>query len=479
MIPYFFILYILILILICGWILFYSETPSKALAYLLLVSLFPIVGIIFYLSVGINYRKRKLYQKKLAVDENAYPEFEQRVDAYSKEVLKRKKNTVGHFSLLANYSNYKSLTTDKNKAKLLFNGEEKFPEVIESLKQAKHHIHIEYYIYENDVIGNLIADILIEKAQAGVEVRFIYDDFGSQNIRKNLVPKLRKAGVEAYPFYKITLIHFANRMNYRNHRKIIVVDGIIGYVGGINVSDKYINPNRFDLFWRDTHLKLEGPSVLNLQYVFLTDWNYCAVQQIPFSIKYFPLTEYENSTSDQIVQLVSSGPDSDFPNIMYALLQAILLAKEKVHITTPYFIPEKSFMSAIKIAALRGVDVKILVPGISDSVIVNNTSHSYFQEILEVGVKIYTYQKGFVHAKTMVCDEQLAIVGTANLDNRSFDLNFEINAFVYDEQTAKELTKAFEGDLKHSTQLLLDDWINRPFYIRFFEKIMHLLSPLM
>ena len=315
----------------------------------------------------------------------------------------------------------------------MVNGEAKFPDVFESLRSAKHHIHIEYYIYENDTIGNELAQILIEKAKEGVEVRFIYDDFGSSGIRKNIAHQLREAGVEAYPFYKIKLIMLANRMNYRNHRKIIVVDGTIGYIGGINVSDKYINNDKDDkLYWRDTHLKIVGNSVFNLQTIFLADWNFCANQKIRYSSNYFPEKSEAEHYGNHLVQIVSSGPDSKYPKIKYTLIQAILSAEKEICITTPYFIPDKSFLEAINIAALSGIEVKLLVPTRSDSFIVNTTSQSNFQELLDVGVKIYSYDKGFVHAKTMVCDQKVAIIGTANFDNRSLDLNFEINAIVFD-----------------------------------------------
>ncbi len=325
-----------------------------------------------------------------------------------------------------------------------------------------------------------MAQILIEKAKEGVEVRFIYDDFGSSGIRKNIAHQLREAGVEAYPFYKIKLIMLANRMNYRNHRKIIVVDGTIGYIGGINVSDKYINNDKDDkLYWRDTHLKIVGNSVFNLQTIFLADWNFCANQKIRYSSNYFPEKSEAEHYGNHLVQIVSSGPDSKYPKIKYTLIQAILSAEKEICITTPYFIPDKSFLEAINIAALSGIEVKLLVPTRSDSFIVNTTSQSNFQELLDVGVKIYSYDKGFVHAKTMVCDQKVAIIGTANFDNRSFDLNFEINAIVYDEQIATEISNLFEKDISFSTQILAEEWSKRPLFRKLMEKVLHLFSSLM
>ncbi|MDY0343939.1 MAG: cardiolipin synthase [Lentimicrobium sp.] len=476
---YIIIIYVAIVIIVCIAILFYTETPSKALGYLLLVISFPIGGIILYFSVGLNYRKRELYRKKLEIDELEFPKLEQRVTDQSNETLIKNKEQIGHFYQMASFSRNKNLTSSNNTASLLINGEQKFPDVIESLKQAKHHIHIEYYIYENDVIGNQLAQVLMEKAREGLEVRFIYDDYGCRGIRKNIVKQLREAGVEAYPFYKIHLILLANRLNYRNHRKIIVIDGTIGYVGGINVSDKYINQPGNTLFWRDTHLKITGASVVNLQFVFLADWNFCANQKISFSNDYFPFEIKIQKHGNHLVQIVSSGPDSKYPQIKYTLIQAILMARSEVCITTPYFIPDKSFLEAVNIATLSGVKVKVLLPGVADSSIINTTTRSYFQGLLEAGVEIYTYTKGFVHAKTMVCDQMVAIVGTANLDNRSFDLNFEINAIIFDEEIAGKLRSIFEKDLSHSTQIILKEWEERPFYKKFVERVLHLFSSLM
>lgn len=457
-----------------------SETPSKALGYLLLVISFPVGGVLIYMSVGLNYRKKELYRKKLKIDEKEYPKLEEEAIALSLETLSKNKDKIDNFYQLASFSKDKSLTSSNNNVTVMVNGEAKFPDVFESLRSAKHHIHIEYYIYENDTIGNELAQILIEKAKEGVEVRFIYDDFGSSGIRKNIAHQLREAGVEAYPFYKIKLIMLANRMNYRNHRKIIVVDGTIGYIGGINVSDKYINNDKDDkLYWRDTHLKIVGNSVFNLQTIFLADWNFCANQKIRYSSNYFPEKSEAEHYGNHLVQIVSSGPDSKYPKIKYTLIQAILSAEKEICITTPYFIPDKSFLEAINIAALSGIEVKLLVPTKSDSVIVNTTSQSNFQELLDVGVKIYAYDKGFIHAKTMVCDQKVAIIGTANFDNRSFDLNFEINAIVYDEQIATEISNLFEKDISFSTQILAEEWSKRPLFRKLMEKVLHLFSSLM
>lgn len=473
------ILYATVVVVVCVRIILDSNTPSKSLAYLLLVILFPLVGIAFYLGVGSNYRKHKLYSKKIAVDKQSYPELEKDIRQYAASTLLSQEAHLQHFYPLANLFKNKQYAFQNNTAALLINGEAKFPEVIKALKGAKDHIHLEYYIYKNDEIGNQLSEILIEKARQGVKVRMIYDDFGSKSIRKNIVKRLIQAGAEVYPFYKIHLILFANRINYRNHRKIIVIDGDIGFVGGVNVSDDYVNTSSNKLFWRDTHLKIVGPSVLSLQYTFLSDWNFCAGQNLAFCQEFFPKPTLDKKYGTHYVQIISSGPDSDYPNILYALIQLLSLAKHEINITTPYFIPNKTFLDAIKVAALRGVKVRLLVPGISDSRLVNTTSQSYYHEMLEAGVKIFRYFKGFIHAKTVVCDGLVSVIGTANLDNRSFELNFETNAIIYSATLAGELQAAFDKDLEDSSEIVLAEWIKRPAYKKVIGKALQLFAPLM
>ncbi len=473
------VLYLLLLTAVCIKILLDTKSSSKALAYITLVLIFPLIGMVFYFAVGVNHRKKKLYAKKLKFDETTFPELEEKAKAFTNKTLATDKSQLSHFFPLAQFCSQESLTSNNNQVELLTNGEEKFPMFLDSIRAAKHHVHIEYYIYEGDDIGTEIANLLIEKAKQGVEVRFIYDDFGSKTLSNNLIKKMRLAGVEAVPFYEITFVYFANRLNYRNHRKILVVDGREGYVGGINVSDKYYNNGKKDLYWRDTHLKITGISVLNLQHVFLTDWNFCANQNVHFSTEYFPIETRTKLFGDQLVQITASGPDSKQPTIMYSLMQAILLSKNEILITTPYFIPEKSFLDVLKIAKLSGVSIKIIVPESSDSAFVNASCKSFYEELLEVGIELYLYRKGFVHAKTIVCDEFVSIVGTANLDNRSFDLNFEVNAIVYDSKLAKELKYQFEMDLQHSTKINYEEWKSRPLITKTIEKITHLFSPLL
>ncbi|EHQ28591.1 cardiolipin synthase [Mucilaginibacter paludis] len=475
------IFYSIIVVLVCLRIIYDTRSTSKTSAYLLLTLFLPGLGMIIYFVVGANYRKNKLYSKKIVknnrllhqIKKQIYLESEKTWDSGESEVKSHKKLA----RLLLNDS--MSPLTGSNEVKLLLNGENKFPEVLKQLKEAKHHIHIEYYIFEDEVIGNQIKDILIAKAREGVTVRFIYDDFGSRSIRKKLVPELLDAGVQAFPFYQIYFMALANRINYRNHRKIIIIDGCTGFVGGINVSDRYINDsnNTDKVFWRDTHVMIKGPGVYYLQYLFICDWNFCAETELEPQEELF--CAEKSKTSDAIVQIAASGPDSETPTIMFSLIQAIGMAEEEILISTPYFIPGETLIDALNVAAMSGVKVKLLVPGKSDSAFVDSAARSYYQEILRSGVEIYLYQKGFMHAKTMVLDGSLSIIGTANMDHRSFELNFEVNSMVYDNELSNQLRDAFYQDLEHSTKINSNTWAKRPLYKQLPERITRLLSPLL
>ena len=477
------IVYTAVLALVCLRIIYDTRTNTKTVAYLLLVLFLPVVGLFVYFSFGINYRKRKMYDKKLIEDQRLGQEINERILSYSKSTFEN------HYALLESNKelaymlakNIKSPLTSNNAVRLLVNGEMKFPEVLEALKKAKHHIHIEYYIYEDGKIGRAIGEILMLKVKEGVDVRFIYDDFGSRSIRKKFSKQLKDAGIKIVPFYKINLIALANRINYRNHRKIIVIDGSVAFVGGINVSDRYINnpeqPQK--LFWRDTHLRIEGPAVFYLQYLFFCDWRFCSKEQVQRDEKFFPPFSSFSQSNNTIVQIAASGPDSDTPDVLFSQLQAINLAEKEILITTPYFIPGESIIDALIVAALGGVEVKLLVPGVSDSRIVNAAARSYYGDLLDAGIEVYLYQKGFVHAKTMVTDRKLAIVGTANMDSRSFDLNFEVNALVYDMSMAESLARIFYNDLQDAEKIDRFAWNQRPAYKQLLEKTARLVSPLL
>ncbi|TWR30965.1 cardiolipin synthase [Mucilaginibacter pallidiroseus] len=475
------IIYTLIVIAVCLRIVYDTRSTTKTLAYLLITIFLPVIGIILYFTLGVNYRKNKLYSKKIINNDRLLRSVRHRIMLTYEKAIESGRDEITNFRKLAALllNDGWSPLSGGNKVKLLLNGENKFADVIAALKAAKKHIHIEYYIFDDDHIGNQLKDVLITKVREGVEVRFIYDDFGSRSIRRRLVPQLREAGVHAYPFYRVRLLPFANRLNYRNHRKIIIIDGCTAFTGGINVSDRYINNPEYHnrVYWRDTHLRIDGPGTYYLQFLFIGDWNFCSDQALEPSTDYFCLDAH--AESDTTLQVAASGPDSDSPTILLSLLQAISLAQNEICITSPYFIPGESLYDALNAAALSGVKVKILLPRRSDSFFVDWAARSYYAELMDAGIEIYLYTKGFIHAKTLVADGQLAIVGTANMDNRSFELNFEVNTIVYDEDLASQLRAVFMQDLEDAEKLNQDAWQKRQLYRQLPEKLARLLSPLL
>jgi cardiolipin synthase A/B len=473
--------YTVVLIFVCFRIILDTRSITKSLAYLLFAIFVPFAGVIFYFLFGINYRTRKMYSKKLVENDELSAKLNKQIYQYSKKTLDESDDSVQSNKELAYMLLKETLSplTANNSVKLLVNGENKFPEVLKALREAKNHIHLEYYIYEDDEIGREIEQVLIQKAKEGVSVRFIYDDFGSRTIRRTLARRLNENGVKAFPFLRIYFIALANRLNYRNHRKIIVIDGKTAFVGGINVDDRYINKGKNKTFWRDTHLRIDGPGIQYLQYLFFCDWNFCADEKLHPDQHFFPSENRLPVNDKKIVQIAASGPDSGAPAILFSILQAIGLATKEILITTPYFIPGEGLLDALTIASLGGVKVKLLVPGISDSILVNAAARSYYVDLMKGGVEIYLYNKGFVHAKTMVTDSKIAMVGTANMDSRSFDLNFEVNAIVYDSEIAGELRDIFYNDLKDAEKIDVEVWRKRPLYKQFFEKTARLVSPLL
>ncbi|MDQ2862644.1 MAG: cardiolipin synthase [Bacteroidota bacterium] len=474
-----FVFYLLIVIVVCLRIIYDTRSSTKTLAYLLLSIFFPVGGILFYLVFGINYWKLKKYNKKCIEDEKMFEELKKEWGIRNNKNVQTANCDLGvHKEIAAMLEKeLRTPVTKGNKVKLLINGEEKFPEVLKVLREARHHIHIEYYIFENDSIGAEIENILIEKANEGVEVRFIYDDFGSPDINKKMEARLKAAGVEVYPFQKVVFYLLANRLNYRNHRKIIVVDGSTAFTGGINISDKYINNHPGQIFWRDTHVRIDGPGVFYLQYLFFTDWNFCTGKIPKPHREHFAGNQANDGNA--IAQVVASGPDADQPTILFSILQAISLAKKEILITTPYFIPGDSIIDALKIAALSGISVKLLVPGKSDSRLVNAACKSYYGELMTAGVEVYLYRKGFVHSKTLVADSNLSIIGTANMDVRSFELNFEVNVILYDENVCGQLRSRFFKDLTDAEKIDAMQWKKRSAFKQLPEKLARLFSPVL
>ena len=481
---YLIIVYFILVILTVIKIIFDTQDQVKALFYIFIAVVIPVFGIMIYFSVGINYRKNKMFSKKIFTDSKLRTEVMKKIEQSIVTVGSDDDKTLHKYDNLIRFqANADMAPLTQNKVTLLINGEEYFPSLFESIESARNHIHVEMYIWDDDHTGNRLKELLIRKAKQGVTVRVIYDDFGASGIKGRIKKELQQAGVEIYPFYKIKLIVLANRLNYRDHRKIFIIDGETGYTGGINVSDKYINGQGEKTgkinYWRDTGIKIVGPGVSTLQKNFIANWNFCSRKILPIDESLFPISLSTKKYGHDYLQVISSGPDSDFPYILYSCTSAIYNAKRSVYITTPYFIPHENIMAAITKAALSGIDCRILLPGISDSAFVNAATQSFIAELLKAGVRVYFYQKGFVHSKTMTVDEDLSIIGTANMDNRSFELNFEINTVVYSPPLTKQLNNAFQIDLKSSDEVMKDNWMDRSLAKKFADKTARLFSPLL
>ena len=472
------------------WVLLISVTfqiihqytiSSRASAWLFTVYVFPVVGLVLYFTFGVKRRKRRIYKQKLTANQKSLEAYQAKFNLDSMRVIKQHKQQLKQFHGLTQmiYHDSCSRLTVKNRLTLLENGEQKFPQLFADIMAAKHTIHIEYYIFRLDKIGSQLVELLIQKAQSGLAVRFIYDDYGSLGLKRSVLRQMRSSGIEAFPFAEIRLFAFTERLNYRNHRKIVVIDGCIAYVGGINIGDEYQNNQDSSYFWRDAHLRIEGQGVAYLQNIFLNDWNFCAEQtvqienELPAEFVDLQQAEYK------MLQVVASGPDSSHPAILFSILQAIHKAEFEILITTPYFVPNPALIKALKIAVLSGVSVKLLVPDKSDGWVVNAAAQSFYYEMMLIGVEVYKYTRGFMHAKTMVVDGFLSIMGTANFDERSFELNFEVNVMIYDEVFATELSKSFTADIKQAKQLNVTSWKKRSVVKIFLEKVARLISPIL
>ena len=451
--------------------------PLKAISWILVIFLLPVLGIILYFFFGKNYRKEKIFSRKGLTDleQLRLHNRDRNLSIPDKDMFLSDKvrSKINIMRLLLN--NSKSLLTERNKINILQNGRETFDSIIEAIDGAKHHIHCEYYIIEDDHIGNLFRKLLIKKAKEGVKVRFIYDDVGCWSLPKHFVDSMSDAGIDVYPFLPVRFPSLTNKINYRNHRKIVVVDGKTGFLGGLNIADRYLLGKVELGIWRDTHLRLEGESVNSIQLIFLIDWFFVS-DEIVTGDTYFPQTHI---TERHLVQITASGPDSDWASIMQAYFAAISSAQQSIYICTPYFMPNESILTALKAASLSGLDVRIILPARSDSKIVFWGTRSYVSELLEAGVRIYFYQKGFPHSKLLLVDGVLCSVGTANMDIRSFDQNFEVSAMIYDESMTMELQRAYLCDLQNSEEVTIERWETRPQFEGWKESIARIFSPLL
>jgi len=462
------VLYVYTLITTISVLLLENRNPVKSLSWVLVLLFLPVFGIVFYLIFGQNLRKQKLISRKTYRSVVGQPA--NKPDELNENLMDT--NQLNLVRLL--HKNSDAYTYPDNKIDVFSDGKSTFDAMFTAIRNAKNHIHIEFFIFGNDKISNKLRILLIHKARKGVRVRMIYDYWGSFFLSRIYLQSLIDAGVYVRPFLPFRLRFGRSKINYRNHRKLLIVDGEVGFTGGLNVADRYIFGNTLGR-WRDTFVRFEGSVVHGLQQLFLSDW-YFVERKLITDKKYFPEPK---AFDTNLVQIVSSGPDTDWEAIMQGISAAIMSAKKYVYIHTPYFIPNEVLNNSIQMAAMSGVDIRLMVPTRSDSRLSDYCTWSYLGHILEAGVRVYRYKKGFLHSKAIVIDDYVSVVGSANLDERSFNQNFEANAFIFDEATALHLKQLFERDVENSEEITLDIWNNRKRTQKLKESFARLFSPLM
>lgn len=449
------------------------KEPTTTWAWLIILIVLPGIGLILYLLLGQNLSRQKIFrEKKLAdkikryklISKHELPNFDSEINENYEDLI------------LMNYNHSGAIYTTGNEVKTYINGEDKFRDLFNDIKAAKRFIHIEYYIFRYDELGRALIKELHEKTKDGVEVRLVIDGMGSKRITKKIIKEIESYGIKVAVFFPGVLPHINTRINYRNHRKIVVIDGEIGYVGGFNVGNEYVNKGKQFKFWRDTHIRVKGEAVNELNKRFILDWDYAADENMGNMSMYFPIPEAVGSVG---MQIVSSGPDHMEEYIKNSYMKIINNAKNYVYIQTPYLVPDSPMMEALKISALSGVDVRIIVPGAPDHFFMEWILSANIGLLIEYGIKIYRYGNGFIHSKTIVADGEVCSIGTANLDIRSFKLNFEVNAFIYDETISKEQEKIFLDDQLKSKLVIKEEYYKRSRSLRIKESLIRLLAPIL
>jgi cardiolipin synthetase len=447
-----------------------NRQPAKTMAWMLVLMFIPFLGIILYIFFGQNTRKeRKIWQQSLdQLTKRSMLEFVEQKDFNIPEEYRTISNLFMNQNLALPFKN--------NEVEIYTSGYDFFPSLLMEIGKAEHHIHIDTFIISDDPLGRIIADALIDKAKQGVEVRLIYDDVGSWRTPNSFFTRMRNEGIEVYAFMPVRFPAFTSRVNYRNHRKICVIDGEVGFIGGMNIARRYVQGTPKQS-WRDTHVKLTGAAVYGLQRAFLVDW-YFVSKVLITERSYYP--EIIIGQNNSLVQVVTSSPTSLWPEIEQGYVRILTNAKHYVYMETPYFLPTDPILFAMRVAALSGVDVRLMIPYETDTKVVEWASRSYVIEASKAGVKILLYRKGFNHSKLLVSDDAMATIGSTNVDFRSFENDFEANAFFYDKKIALQVKEVFLADQKDSIDL--DDvrrFIKKPFLQRLWESFVRLLSPLL
>lgn len=460
-------------------VFFQRRNPKSVWAWLLILYFIPVLGFVFYLLIGADMHKRKMFRTKEIEDRLANAIRRQELMIRSQE-LKQKYPGVTDYSDLVMYHLHttSAILSDDNDVEFFVNGEDKFAALKEDMRNAKKSIHIQYYIIKNDELFRSIVEILKEKVKEGVKVRILYDSMGCWKMRKKIWKQLEKEGIQCTEFFPALVGRLHLRINYRNHRKIVVIDDCIGYVGGFNIGKEYIDKDPKFGHWRDTHMRITGSSVTALEARFILDWNFADRKRLLSYEDYMDNLKMEH-TGRSPIQIITSGPDSHDEYIRNTYVRMIHKARKSIYIQTPYFIPDEAILNALMIAVKSGIEVNIMIPCMPDHPFVYWATYSYLGDMVMAGANCYTYNNGFLHSKGMIVDDRVLCYGTANMDIRSFALNFEVNAVIYDEKKAWEMVEIFHRDLEVCRQITRDYYTGRNLKIRIKEQVCRLLSPLL
>lgn len=471
------ILYIINALLVIAVIFSERKSPSAILAWIMIMTFVPVVGIFFYLVLNQNISRRKINKmtdKEEQVISNA---LKKQVKAMDEGTFEFNSDTAVKWKHLIklNHVYGKSYYTQDNKVDLYTDGKDFMRALGEDIEKAKENINVEFFIVKNDKIGRGFIDLLTKKAREGVEVRLLMDAMGSRQIRKKVLKDYLEAGGKVGYFFKPKFFFLGLKLNYRNHRKIVVIDNKVAYTGGYNIAKEYVGQKKKFGYWRDTHARIEGGAVYDLNSRFLMDWRFTTKEKIEVVPTMFNNTSHEAKG----IQIVSCGPEAPKEEVKRGFMRMITYAEKNVYVQTPYFVPDPSILESLKMAAQSGVDVRVMIPCMPDHMFVYWATYSYVGELLRSGARVWIYDNGFLHAKTLVVDSEVGTVGSTNFDIRSFRLNFETNAFVFDDDFAKQMEETFEKDMKMSHELTLEEYNKRSIIIRIKEVVSRLLSDIL
>lgn len=462
------LVYLAVILFTIVIVLLDNRNPVKTMAWVLVLVFLPVVGLAFYFFFGRNTRKERLISKKGFSRLSKRPMAEYQAQEALGDFTGRNQ-LIPFFHRVSN-----ALPFEGNDVQVFTDGYSMYQELFRRIAKAKHHIHLEFYIFENDAVGRLLRDLLIDKAREGVSVRLLYDDVGCWDVNPMFYDEMLCEGIEVRSFLKVRFPQFTSKVNYRNHRKLAIIDGKVGFIGGMNIALRYLKGVPWGV-WRDTHICLKGKAVYGIQTAFLTDW-FAVDRTLLTSAQYFPKMD---SVGTSVVQIVTSDPVGEWHDIMLGLVKAISCAQRYIYVETPYFLPTEQVMAAFQTAALLGVDVRLMIPKKADAFITHKGTMSYLDELMKSGVKVYFYRAGFLHSKLWVADDEWASVGSTNLDFRSFEHNFEANAFFYDEKTVCAMKEIFLEDMKKCMTLSQKIWDKRSFKNKIVESVVRLLAPLL